>query len=164
MLVGHIREVVRHPVKSFYGESVERIRVMDYGLYGDRSHAIHDQSRPGKYLTITQFPEMVRYKARFSGHEGMDEYPEVEIVTPECKVLDWGNKEFKKEIEEKSQRKITLVSYLPSNVPVGAIEEEHIQLVTDASLKGLEQIWGKEIDYRRFRANLFISLKNQIHL
>lgn len=162
MLIGHIREIVRHPVKSFCGESVEKTRVMDYGLYGDRSHAIHDQTRPGKYLTITQFPEMVRYKARFIGHEGLDKYPEVEIVTPEGKVLEWGNKEFKKEIEERSEREIALVSYLPSNVPLGAIEEEHIQLVTDASLKGLEQIWGKEIDHRRFRANLYISLKDQI--
>ena len=106
MLIGHIREIVRHPVKSFYGESVEKTRVMDYGLYGDRSHTIHDQTRPGKFLTITQFPEMVRYKARFIGQEGMDEYPKVEIVTPEGKVLDWDNKEFEKEIEEKSQREI----------------------------------------------------------
>ncbi|CAM3829868.1 MOSC domain-containing protein [Mesobacillus thioparans] len=161
MLIGHIREIVRHPVKSFCGESVEKTRVMEYGLYGDRSHAIQDQTRPGKYLTITQFQEMVRYKARFIGHEGMDEYPKVEIVTPEGKVLEWSKKEFKKEIEERSQRETELVSYLPSNVPLGAIEEEHIQLVTDASLKGLEQIWGKAVDHRRFRANLFILLINQ---
>jgi len=163
MLIGHIKEIVRHPVKSFYGESVKKTRVMDYGLYGDRSHTILDETRPGKYLTITQFPEMVRYKARFVGQEVMDEYPKVEIMTPEGKILDWGNEELTKEIEDKSKRKISLVTYSPSSVPLGAIEEEHIQLVTDASLQELQQIWGKtEIDYRRFRSNLFISLKEKI--
>ncbi|MGV2941521.1 MOSC domain-containing protein [Mesobacillus sp. LC4] len=160
MLIGHIREIVRHPVKSFYGESVEKTKVMDYGLYGDRSHTIHDQTRPGKFLTITQFPEMARYKARFIGQEEMEEYPKVEIVTPEGKVLEWRDKELEKEIQAKSGREIAFASYRPSYVPLGAIEEEHIQLVTDASLQGLEQIWGKEVDYRRFRPNLFISLKD----
>lgn len=67
MLVGHIKELVRHPVKSFFGESVQETQIMDYGLYGDRSHAFLDETRKNKFLTITQFPEMVRYKARFSG-------------------------------------------------------------------------------------------------
>lgn len=117
MIIGHIREIVRHPVKSIYGESVAKTKVMNYGLYGDRCHTIHDQTRTGKFLTTTQFPEMVRYKARFIGQESMGEYPKVEIVTPEGKVIDWGNKEFEREIEEKSKRKIALNSYPPSNVP-----------------------------------------------
>ncbi|UOE56104.1 MOSC domain-containing protein [Bacillus sp. CMF12] len=163
MLIGHIKEIVRHPVKSFYGESVQKTRVMDYGLYGDRSHTFLDKTRPGKFLTITQFPEMVRYKARFVGEELMEEYPKIEIMTPEGKILDWGNEELTKEIENKSKRKISLITYSPSNVPLGAIEEEHIQLVTDASLQELKQILGKtEIDYRRFRPNLLISLKDKI--
>ncbi|MDN4074982.1 MOSC domain-containing protein [Fictibacillus terranigra] len=36
MLIGHIKEIVRHPVKSFYGESVKETKIMKYGLYGDR--------------------------------------------------------------------------------------------------------------------------------
>lgn len=34
MLVGHIQEITRHPVKSFTGEQVQKTKVMDYGLYG----------------------------------------------------------------------------------------------------------------------------------
>jgi uncharacterized protein YcbX len=37
MLIGYIQEIMRYPVKSFQGESVQKTRVMDYGLYGDRS-------------------------------------------------------------------------------------------------------------------------------
>ncbi|WP_110927708.1 MOSC domain-containing protein [Bacillus massiliglaciei] len=163
MLIGHIKEIIRHPVKSFHGESVKKSKVMEYGLYGDRSHAFLDETRTGKFLTITQFPEMVRYKARFIGEELMEELPRVEITTPEGDVVDWGDEDLNREIEHKSKRKISLVKYTPSHVPLGAIEEEHIQLVTDASLEKLEEIWGKaEVDYRRFRPNLLISLKEKV--
>jgi hypothetical protein len=60
---------------------------MDYGLYGDRSHAFLDETRPGKFLTITQLPEMVRYKARFIGEYLIEKYPKVEIMTPEGNIL-----------------------------------------------------------------------------
>ena len=162
MLIGHMKEIVRHPVKSFYGESVQKTRVMEYGLYGDRSHAFLDETRPGTFLTITQFPEMARYKARFAGEELLEKYPPVEVRTPEGKIFDWGNEELTNEIERKSNRQISLITYPPAQVPLGAIEEEHIQLVTDASLDKLKEIWAKpKIDYRRFRPNLLISLKEK---
>ncbi|MEQ2528454.1 MOSC N-terminal beta barrel domain-containing protein [Bacillaceae bacterium CLA-AA-H227] len=163
MLIGHIKEIVRHPVKSFHGESVNQTKIMEYGLYGDRSHAFLDDTRQGKFLTITQFPEMARYKARFVGEELMDKYPKVEIMTPEGKILNWGDEELNKEIENKSDRKISPITYLPSYVPLGAIEEENIQLVTDASLDKLKEIWGKtEVNHRRFRPNLLLTLKEKI--
>ncbi|MDE5054959.1 MOSC domain-containing protein [Niallia taxi] len=162
MLIGHIEEIVRHPVKSFRGESVAETNVMEYGLYGDRSHAFADDTRKGKYLTITQFPEMVRYSARFAGEEAMSEYPSVEITTPEGKVMNWGDAALALELEGKSKRKISLLSYTPENVPLGAIEEEHIQLVTDASLEKLKELWGEAaVDHRRFRPNLILSLKDK---
>ncbi|WP_246943600.1 MOSC domain-containing protein [Bacillus pinisoli] len=163
MVIGHIKEMVRHPVKSFSGESVEKTRVLDYGLYGDRSHAFSDETRPGKFLTITQFPEMVRYQARFVGEESLEAYPKVEIVTPEGKTLDWGSIDLVKEIETKSERKLSQIIFPPSNVPLGAIEEEHIQIVTDASVQKLEEMWGTtDLDYRRFRPNLLLSLNEKV--
>lgn len=158
MLIGHIKEIVRHPVKSFHGENVQKTKIMEYGLYGDRSHAFLDEKRPGKFLTITQFQEMVQYKARFVGEETIDKYPKVEIMTPEGKVFEWGDEELFTEIENKSKRKVSPITYTPSHVPLGAIEEEHIQLVTDVSVEKLKEIWGKSVNYRRFRPNLLISL------
>lgn len=162
MLIGDIKEIIRHPVKSFTGESVRETKIMEYGLYGDRSHAFLDKSRPEKFLTITQFPEMVRYKARFAGEESIEAYPNVEIITPEGNVVEWGDEDLSSEIEDKANRKISLITYTPTHVPLGAIEEEHIQLVTDASLDKLTEVWGNtEIDFRRFRPNLIISLKEK---
>ncbi|KPU52522.1 MOSC domain protein [Bacillus wiedmannii] len=93
----------------------------------------------------------------------MEKYPKVEITTPEGKVIDWGDEEFTKEIEYKSERKISPITYTPSHVPLGAIEEENIQLVTDASLDKLTAIWGNaEVNHRRFRPNLLITLREKI--
>lgn len=119
MLLGNIKEIIRHPVKSFHGEKVQKTKIMEYGLYGDRSHAFLDKTRPEKFLTITQFQEMVRYKARFVGEERLEKYPKVEITTPDGRVYDWGNEELTKEIENKSKRKISFISYTPTHVPIG---------------------------------------------
>jgi uncharacterized protein len=162
MLIGHIKEIVRHPVKSFRGESVQKTKIMEYGLYGDRSHVYLDDTIKGNFLTITQFQEMVRYKARFVGEESMDEYPKVEVITPEGKVFHWEDQELINEMENKSKRKISTREYTPSYVPIGPIAVEHILLATDTSLDKLKELWGKdEIDSRRFRPNLFISLEEK---
>lgn len=162
MLIGHIKDIVRHPVKSLTGESVQKTRIMEYGLYGDRSHAYMDESKMGDFLTITNFQEMVRYKARFVGEESMEKYPSVEVITPEGKVFAWDHQELVNELETKSKRKISTRKYTPSLVPIGPIEVEHILLATDASLEKLEELWGKdEVDSRRFRPNLMVSLKEK---
>ncbi|WP_281269137.1 MOSC domain-containing protein [Bacillus taeanensis] len=157
-----VKEIVRHSVKSFRGESVQKSKIMEYGLYGDRSHAYLDDTQKGIFLTIKQFQEMVRYKARFVGEDSMDEYPKVEVITPEGKIYDWEDQELIKEMENKSKRKISTKEYTPSHVPIGPIAVEHILLATDASLEKLQELWGKdEVDSRRFRPNLVISLKDK---
>ncbi|KON87784.1 sulfurase [Sporosarcina globispora] len=159
MLIGYIKEIVRYPVKSFHGESVKKTNVMNYGVYGDRSHAYLDESRPGKYLTITQYPGMVRYKAGFMGEENDRMFPPVRITTPDGRHVPWDDKELLSDIENHSSRKITPVQYSPAHVPEGAIEEENILVVTDASLQRMKKLWGKEeLDFQRFRPNLVISL------
>lgn len=162
MIIGTIDEIVRHPVKSFRGERVSKTMVMDYGLYGDRSHVIMDDKRPGKYLTITQYQQMVQYQAKFTGRETLDNYPKVEIIAPDGSLFQWGDEAFINRLATETRRKISLKKFTPEYVPTGAIEEEHIQLVTDASIQHLQGLWGKEVDYQRFRPNLFISLFNKI--
>lgn len=162
LFIGHIKEIVRHPVKSLRGESVQKNKIMEYGLYGDRSHAYLDNTKKENFLTIKEFNEMVQYQARFVGEESLDEYPSVEVTTPEGKVLDWEDKELIKEMETKSKRDISTRKYTPLHVPIGPIAVEHVLLATDASLDKLNELWDKkEIDLRRFRPNLFLSLNEK---
>ncbi|QHS24437.1 MOSC domain-containing protein [Virgibacillus sp. MSP4-1] len=162
MFIGHIKEIVRHPVKSFRGERVQQTKIMDYGLYGDRSHAYEDADT-GNFLTITQLQEMVQYQARFAGEPSMEQYPDVEVITPEGKVYHWDDEDLIKELEHLSNRTITTREYRPTHVPIGPIAVENILLATDASLEKLEDLWGKDqVDSRRFRPNLIISLNEKL--
>ena len=154
MKIGMIKKLVRHPVKSFTGESISRSDVMTYGLYGDRSHAFIDWSNQQKHLTITQYPYMATYKARFREEESLMKFPSVEIITKDGNVYDWQDPCLLQELEAKTNRKLTAVQYAPDFVPFPAIEEDHLLLISDKSLEKLEKSIGAKIDERRFRGNI----------
>ncbi|WP_202407277.1 MOSC domain-containing protein [Pseudalkalibacillus hwajinpoensis] len=154
--IGTLSEIMRHPVKSMTGEAVTETMVMNYGLYGDRSHVILDEKE--SFLTITQFPSLVRYQASFSAHESLDGYPEPVIVTPEGEAFKWSDSTWLTELEAKTSKQLTKKVYHPEHVPIGPIEEEHLLILTDASLQALEESWGKQTDQRRFRPNLKLNL------
>ncbi|MFB6468495.1 MOSC domain-containing protein [Cytobacillus sp. Hz8] len=158
MIIGEIKEIIRYPVKSFYGEKVNRTSVQSYGLYGDRSHAFLDETRPGKFLTLTQMPAMTRYRAMFVGEETMERFPELKICSPSGNIYYWGDGRLLDELESFTNKQLTPIQYTPNYVPLGAIEEEHLLLTTDASLEKLEELWGEQVDNLRFRPNILISL------
>ncbi|GIP46356.1 molybdenum cofactor sulfurase [Paenibacillus sp. J45TS6] len=163
MYVGRIKEIVRHPIKSFQGERVPCTQVMEYGLYGDRSHAFVHKSNQNQYVTITQLPQMASFQAHFTGQEIGKHYPPVEVITPEAQKYYFGDEELTRKLEELYKKEIVPIQYEPAHVPLGAIEEEPIQLVTDASITQLEKLWGNdEVDSRRFRPNFVLSLAEQI--
>ncbi|MBN6188997.1 MOSC domain-containing protein [Aneurinibacillus sp. BA2021] len=162
MIIGEIRDIIRYPIKSFQGESVQHTTIESYGLYGDRSHAFLDQTRPGKFLTATQLPEMVAYRARFDGADSMERFPDVMVTAPDGAIYRWGEAALQERLEAASSRELAAIQYAPQHVPVGAIEEEHLLLTTDASLAKLAELWGNAVDYRRFRPNLCISLYDSI--
>ncbi|AMA73366.1 MULTISPECIES: MOSC domain-containing protein [Aneurinibacillus] len=162
MLIGEIKEIIRHPVKSFRGESVRKTTIQPYGLYGDRSHAFLDGTRPGQFLTATQLPAMIGYQAEFIGQESLEKFPQVKITSPSGKTYFWGDEALTKELEEKSGRSISTIQYSPDHIPLGAIEEENVLLATDASLAKLEELWGDKVDHRRFRPNILIAMYENI--
>ncbi|HWJ78577.1 MAG TPA: MOSC N-terminal beta barrel domain-containing protein [Niallia sp.] len=160
MKVGSVTKIMRHPVKSFTGESVESVEVMSYGLYGDRSHAFIDK-KSGKYVTITQYPNMVTYRARFIGEEKADVFPRIEISTNDGSTYDWNDDDLLKRISQESNRQIDRVTYQPDFVPFPAIEEDNLLLISTTSLRELENTYGEEVDERRFRGNIIYEIENK---
>ncbi len=161
MLVGHVKGLMRHPVKSFTGEEVTQTNVMPYGLYGDRSHAYRDLSRIDKFLTITQAPQMACYTASFQGEDDLERYPAIAVRTPNGVELEWDDPILLEELETLSKRPIQPVQYTTNEVPIGPLEEDHLLLVSEASIQSLSEEWGKALDYRRFRPNILLSLTEQ---
>ncbi len=158
MYIGKLKQIVRHPVKSFRGESVSTTRVETYGLYGDRGHGFLLSAEPIRYLTATQVPEMIGFSAEYMGEESTDRFPQVRVTTPSGHVYSWEDERLRAEIERLAGRPVTRVSYTPLHIPTGAIEEEHLLITTDASIRKLEEWAGMPLDNRRFRSNLLIEL------
>ncbi|TFE02280.1 MOSC domain-containing protein [Jeotgalibacillus salarius] len=155
--IGKISAIIRHPVKSLSGEQVESTKLMAYGVYGDRSHTFLEENR---YHTATQNPKMVGYSAAFDGEESAQQFPRVLITAPDGRTFYWDDEACLDEFQELAGKPLKKEVYAPENVPLGAIEEEHILIVNEASVKALEEETGKPIDWRRFRPNLVVSLIN----
>lgn len=158
--IGCIREIHRYPVKSFGGEQLESCEVAPYGLYGDRSYAFIDETKQGwnQYVTARNIPKMLSYKAKLIDEQAGYASPQVEVTGPTGRVHGWDEGLFE-EIQALTTTKLTMKSYLPTNDEVLAVDEAHILIVTDRSLRALEQLWGSSVDPRRFRGNIVLTLQ-----
>lgn len=154
--IGTVGQIYRHPVKAMRGEQLRTSLVDGYGLYGDRSYAFLDESRNGKYLSADVVPAMLRYSARLLAGESEEAYPEVQIAAPSGAEYGWEEELFA-DLARTAGRPITPLRSTPREG--GKNWEDHILLVTDASLRELARLIGWEsIDPRRFRGNLVIAL------
>lgn len=83
------------------------------------------------------------------------------ITAPSGKSYVWPEPELVEEIATATQ--LSLQPFTRTPVTGGENWEDHILIVTDASLRQLTREWGKgRIDHRRFRANLVITLQEDV--
>jgi uncharacterized protein YcbX len=155
LIVGEIIEIIRYPVKSFAGESLETCIIDTYGLYGDRFCAFYDESKEGweSFFTARDIPDMLAYKAKLVDAG-------VSVTSPDGRTFSW-NEDLLDEIQRYSKRKMSMMSFKephPEDPDLMAVDLASVQIITDATLRKLEAIWGNRLDKRRFRANLVVSL------
>jgi uncharacterized protein YcbX len=155
--VGLVSELKRYPIKSFAGEVKLEAELAAYGLVGDRKYAFIDEGKEGfaRYITARQIPQMLQYKAQWEENKGG--LPSVKVTSPQGTVFHWDD-ELLMEIQKFSTRKISKLSCEPEGSDLMAVDNESVLVITDASLRKLEQLWGKPLDQRRFRANIIITL------
>ena len=162
LAIGEVMKISRYPIKSMAGEDVERTRIDSYGLYGDRSHAFVDAAKDGweSYITARQLPHLLGYKVRLGEVISLDEFPQVEVLTPDGRLAAW-DESLLAEIQSHFEQKIAMLRCKPDSTDLLAVDAGGILIVTDHSLQKLEHLVGNSIDIRRFRPNLVISLDSQ---
>lgn len=160
-LIGKIKEINRYPIKSFAGESLDRCKVEKYGLYGDRIHAFIDETKDGwdSYFTARSIPKMLVYRAKLENGNCENEMGAVSITSPDGRVLKW-NEHLLTEIQTYSKKKMAMMSCNMENSELMAVDASSILIITDSTIRRLEEIWGKELDPRRFRANLVVEIED----
>ncbi|MBD2863114.1 MOSC domain-containing protein [Paenibacillus oceani] len=157
--VGEVTHITRYPVKSMAGESLTRTAVAAYGLYGDRSHALVDPAKQGweRYITARQIPRLLGYRPTFLEQSTEGEFPQLQIASPDGRTFGW-DEQLLSELGSLSNRTMTMIRHQPDSVDLLAVDTGAILLITDRSLRKLERLTGREIDPRRFRANIVVSL------
>lgn len=154
--VGRLQSIYRHPVKAMRGEKLAACRVDAFGLYGDRGYCFLDDSRNGKYLSADVVPALLGYSATMTDVAEAGQYPEVRVQARDGSVHAWGESLFA-HVAETAKRPVTPVRSTPEEG--GKNWEDHILIVTDASLREIARSIGCErLDPRRFRGNFVIVL------
>ena len=149
--LAHVAELWRYPVKSMEGERVEALEVLPDGIAHDRRHAFLSSGAPtGKPpLTGRERAALLRYSAYVSANG-------TEIRTPESQTFHVNDP--------------ALPAWLERHLPQGnRITLEHdvaaapytdvqpIAIVSTEALAALNRTLGREVDPRRFRANLVLT-------
>lgn len=152
---GEIRNINRYPVKSMAGEALEECRIEPYGMLGDRVGTFYDESKSDwwKYITVRNIPGLFTYQAKFV--EG-----EVRVTGPDGRVFGW-DQELLDEIQSRTETVIAmspLYAPHPEHPHLLSVEGASILLLTDATLRRLEALWGKPLDQRRFRGNFIVAV------
>lgn len=157
--IGTITQINRYPVKSFAGETVTSSAVETYGLYGDRCYAFIDETKEGwsSYITARTIPQMLTYKTTILNEPTDIESPVVKVTSPDGREFSW-DEQLLQEIQPLAKPKITMKTFLKPEADLLAMDAGSILIITNASLRKLEALWGKPLDSRRFRANLIVAL------
>ncbi|WP_442600788.1 MOSC domain-containing protein [Paenibacillus sp. KN14-4R] len=163
--VGTIHQLTRYPVKSMAGQPIDQTYIAKYGLYGDRSHAFIDPTKEGwnRYITARKFPQMLGYQAKLheasTGNElhTTNEFPPVHITSPDGRELRW-DETLLQEMQMYSDRTLTMIHHQPDSQELLAVDSGGILIISDRSLRKLENLVGSDVDPRRFRANMLLTL------
>jgi uncharacterized protein YcbX len=152
--VGKVASIHRYPVKSMAGEVVERSWLTESGLHGDRLYAFESSGAPAGMLRLTgrERREMLRYQPVFRS----DGRVEVRVPTGEQVLVDSTEMlaNLTTHISEGSQFMLTKASTPQTDV-------RPLSLISMQTIRQLSAELGKEIDPRRFRANLYLDVRGE---
>ena len=151
--IGHIRELVRYPVKSMAGTPTDSAFLGWHGLDGDRRYAFRrfgdDSSFP--WLTASRLPELLLYKP-FGLDERTGEPLPTHVRTPAGSQVELRSAELQAEIAERWGNGVELMK-----LKHGIFDEAAISVISLATIAGIGREAGLNLDRRRFRANILIE-------
>jgi uncharacterized protein len=152
--VGHIREIVRYPIKSMAGVPTESATLGWHGLNGDRRFAFRrigdDSDFP--WLSASRLPELVLYQPVGLDKSGGEPTP-THVRTQTGALLELRTAELNGEISERFGSRVELM-----HLKHGIFDEAAISVISLATIAGIGREAGMEdLDRRRFRANIVLA-------
>jgi len=151
--VGYVHELVRYPVKSMAGVATKSAFLGWHGLQGDRRFAFRRLNDNGGFpwLTASRLPELLLYQPL-----GLDENAEeplpTHVRTPEGIDLVLGSTELQQSVTEKFGSPVELMK-----MKHGIFDDATLSVINLATIAAIGREAGRDLDTRRFRANVVIA-------
>ncbi len=151
--IGHVRGIVRYPVKSMAGTAIESAVLGWHGLDGDRRFAfrrIGDQSG-FPWLSASRLPELLLYHPVGLDDSTSEPLP-THVRTPAGSCLELRSEELKVELAGRLGSELELMQ-----LKHGTFDEAAISVISLATIAGIGREAGLDLDRRRFRANILLE-------
>lgn len=151
--LGHVRELVRYPVKSMAGVPVESAFLGWHGLAGDRRFAFrrlgNDSGFP--WLSASHVAELLLYHPVGVDESSGEPLP-THVRTPDGRREELRSVELQREISERFGSKVELMA-----IRSGIFDATPVSVITLATITGIGGDAGASLDPRRFRANVVLE-------
>jgi hypothetical protein len=155
--IGHVRELVRYPVKSMAGVATESAFLGWHGLDGDRRFAFRrvgiDSGFP--WLSASSVPELLQYHP-FGLDESTGEPLPTYVRAPAGTLLELRGEELQSEIAQRVGSPVELMM-----LKHGIFDDAPISVITLATIAGIGRTAEMDLDRRRFRANILIESRRR---
>jgi uncharacterized protein YcbX len=153
--VGHVREIVRYPVKSMAGITTESAVLGWHGLDGDRRFAFRrvGDCSAMPWLTASRLPELLLYHPTGFDESSGEPLP-THVRTPAGALLKLDGAELKAELAARFGSEVELVQ-----LKQGIFDEATVSVMSLATIAGIGREVGCCLDRRRFRANIVLETR-----
>lgn len=151
--VGHVREIVRYPIKSMAGVPTTSAFLGWHGLQGDRRFAFRrlNDSSGFPWLTASRLPELLLYTP-LGVDENAEEPTPTHVRTPEGITFEIGSAELQQHVAEKFGSALELMK-----LKHGIFDEASVSVINLATISAIGREAEHDLDTRRFRANILLE-------
>ncbi len=151
--VGVVRALYRYPVKSMRGEALDEARLSAHGFAGDRRYAFVRTGNTSSFpwFTARQVPALLRYAPYFAAPDDPERSP-IRVRTPDAGDLPLESDELRGELADAFGAAIHL-----THAGRGTFDCAPVSIISLATVRGLGERVGADLDPRRFRPNVLVE-------
>jgi uncharacterized protein YcbX len=114
MIVGTVKEIWRHPVKSMTGERLDNCSVGSLGIPGDRGWALRDEVA-NEITNGKRIPLLMQCAARYQVEPSNGSIPDVEIAFPNGARITSNDSKVNARLSEELGKNVTLWPLQPAS-------------------------------------------------
>ena len=151
--IGRVAELVRYPVKSMAGTSVESAFLGWHGLLGDRRFAFRRLADTSGFpwLSASRLPQLILYRP--CGLDESDGEPRpTHVLTPQGDRLEILGEDLRREISERFGSGVEMMK-----LKHGIFDDSPVSVISSATVAHVCEQAGIRTDRRRFRANIVLD-------